>query len=49
MVISLLQFGALLLQKFNPKTALQGNLPWWFDYSNKQKNAMRQVLTRCNL
>ncbi len=34
---------------FNPQTAPQGHLPWWFDYSTEQKNAMRQVLTRCNL
>ena len=34
---------------FNPQTAPQGHLPWWFDYSIEQKNAMRQVLTRCNL
>ena len=34
---------------FNPQTAPQGHLPWWFDYSIEQKNTMRQVLTRCNL
>ena len=33
---------------FNPQTAPQGHLPWWFDYSTEQKNAMRQILTRCN-
>ena len=33
---------------FNPQTASQGHLPWWFDYSDEQKNVMRQVLTRCN-
>ena len=34
---------------FNNQTAPPGHLPWWFDYSVEQKNAMRQVLTRCNL
>ena len=33
---------------FDPQTAPTGHLPWWFDYSDDQKNAMRQVLTRCN-
>ena len=43
--------GYLLYEQlnFNPQTAPQGHLPWWFDYSTDEKDAMRQVLTRCNL
>ncbi|MGK7892977.1 MAG: GUN4 domain-containing protein [Xenococcus sp. (in: cyanobacteria)] len=33
---------------FNPQTAPQGHLPWWFDYTNEEKDTMRQILTRCN-
>ena len=43
--------GYLLYEQlnFNPQTAPQGHLPWWFDYSTDEKDTMRQVLTRCNL
>ena len=43
--------GYILYEKLNfePQSAPQGHLPWWFDYSEEQKNTMRQVLTRCNL
>ena len=42
--------GYILYEKlnFDPQTAPQGHLPWWFDYTDEQKNAMRQILTRCN-
>ncbi|VEP12130.1 GUN4 domain protein [Hyella patelloides LEGE 07179] len=43
--------GYLLYEQltFDPKTAPQGHLPWWFAASEEQQNIIKSILNRCSL
>ena len=43
--------GYLLYEQlnFNPQTAPEGHLPWWFAASEEQQNIIKTVFNRCSL
>ena len=43
--------GYLLYEQltFDPKTAPQGHLPWWFAASEEQQNIIKTIFNRCSL
>ena len=43
--------GYLLYEQltFDPQTAPQGHLPWWFAASDEQQNIIKAVFNRCSL